>query len=229
STPRAPYLDPFSGDRIDPFWGIPFLTGSGPSIAEANGMLEVSVPSTTLNDPVTGYTSVGVAAACRLLGDFDIQVDYQLLQWPPQSGVNVDFDAFDIVNGSYGDVYGMFVFDPGSGTGISTHFPGPINTFVPAPDPSGTLRFVRVGPTLTAYRMTPAGWSPIQSVSDPAHENDVILTVLANAAQCSHPDGQIADGSFGVDRAPVACPSRWGDGAHDWQPAPGARRADAEP
>src|SRR5262245_22945924 len=207
STPLAPHLDPFSADRIDPFCGNPFLTASGPSIAEANGMLEVSVPSTTLNDPVTGYTSVGVAAACRLLGDFDIQVDYQLLQWPPQSGVNVDFDAFDIVNGSYGDVYGMFVFDPGSGTGISTHFPGPINTFVPAPDPSGTLRFVRVGPTLTAYRMTPAGWSPIQSVSDPANEKDVNLNVFSNAAQFSHPDVKIAYDNFGVNRGTFACPS----------------------
>jgi dipeptidyl aminopeptidase/acylaminoacyl peptidase len=220
STPRASYLDTFGGDRIDPFWGIPFVTGSGPSIAETNGRLEVSFPSGTLNDPVAGYASAGVAAACHLLGDFDIQVDYQLLQWPPQSGVNVDFDTFAIVNGSYGDVYGMFVFDPGGGTGISTHFPGPLNTFVPASEPSGTLRFVRVGTTLTAYRLTPSGWSPLQSISDPANEIDVNLNVFSNAAQFSHPDVKVAYDNFRVSSGTFSCPSWWDDSAPDWQPLP---------
>jgi hypothetical protein len=169
---------------------------------------------------VAGYASAGVAAQCHLLGDFDVQVDYQLLQWPPASGVNVDFDTFDIVNGSYGDVYGMFVFDPGSGTGISTHFPGPLNTFVPAPDPSGTLRFVRVGSTLTGYRLTLAGWSALQSISDPANEKDVNLNVFSNAAQFSHPDVQVAYDNFRVSSGTFSCPTWWDDSAPDWQPAP---------
>lgn len=219
STPRIPYLDTFSGDRIDPFWGS-FVEGSGPSIAETNGRLEVSVPSDTLNDPALGYTSLGVAARCDLLGDFDVQVDYQPLQWPPQSGVNVDFDTFDILNGSYGDVYGMFVFDPGSGTGISTHFPGPVNTFVPAPEAAGTLRFVRVGSTLTAYRLTPAGWSPLQSITDSANEKNVSLNVFSNAAQFSHPDVKVAYDNFRVNSGTFVCPSWWTDNAHDWQPIP---------
>jgi hypothetical protein len=135
------------------------------------------MPSETLNDPILGFANAGIGAQCHLLGDFDIQVDYQLLQWPPQSGVNVDFDTFDIVNGSFGDVHGMFVFDPGGGTGISTHFPG-TNTFVPAPESSGTLRFVRVGTTLTAYRLTPTGWSAIQSTSDLVSEIHELERVL---------------------------------------------------
>jgi Tol biopolymer transport system component len=217
STPRAPYLDTFSGDRIDPFWGS-FVAGTGPTIAETNGRLEVSVPSDTLNDPVLGYTSLGVAARCDLLGDFDVQVDYQLLQWPPASGVNVDFDTFDVVNGSYGDVYGMFVFDPGGGTGISTHFPGPLNTFVSAPEASGTLRFVRVGATLTAYRLTLAGWSAIQSTSDPANEKAVNLSVFSNAPQFSHPDVMVAYDNFLVNSGTFSCPTWWDDNAPDWQP-----------
>jgi dipeptidyl aminopeptidase/acylaminoacyl peptidase len=220
STPRAPYLDTFNDDRIDPFWGTPFVTGSGPSISETNGRLEVAFPSDTVNDPLLGYVSVGVAAQCHLLGYFDIQVDYQLLQWPPQSGVNVDFDTFDIVNGSYGDVYGMFVFDPGGGTGISTHFPGPLNTFVSAPETAGTLRFVRVGSTRTAYRLTLAGWSPLQSISDPASEIDVNLNVFSNAAQFSHPDVKIAYDNFRVSSGTFSCPSWWDDNGPDWQPLP---------
>ena len=219
STPRVPYLDTFSGDRIEPFWG-PFVTGSGPSIAEANGRLEVSMPSDTLNDPLLGFANVGAGVQCHLLCDFDIQVDYQLLQWPPQSGVNVSFDTFEIVNGNFGDVYGMFVFDPGGGTGISTHFPGPINTFVSAPEASGTLRFVRVGTTLTAYRLTPAGWSAIQSTSDAVNEVAVNLNVFSNAPQFSHPDVKVAYDNFRVNGGTFSCPSWWVDNAPNWQPEP---------
>ncbi|HKD34449.1 MAG TPA: hypothetical protein VKB73_13450 [Gaiellaceae bacterium] len=219
STPRIPYLDTFSDDRIDPFWGTPFVTGSGPSISETNGRLEVSMPSDTLNDPNLGFANAGVAAPCHLLGDFDIQVDYQLLQWPPQSGVNVDFDTFDIVNGSFGDAHGMFVFDPGGGTGISTHFPGP-NTFVPAPESSGTLRFVRVGTTLTAYRLTPTGWSAIQGTSDLANEVAMNLNVFSNAPRFSHPDVKVAYDNFRVNSGAFSCPSWWTDIAPNWQPQP---------
>jgi dipeptidyl aminopeptidase/acylaminoacyl peptidase len=217
STPRIPYLDAFDADRIDPFWGIPFVTGSGPSIAETNGRLEVSMPSDTLNDPILGFTNAGIGAQCHLLGDFDIQVDYQLLEWPPQTGVNVDFDTFDIVNGSFGDVHGMFVFDPGGGTGISTHFPG-TNTFVPAPESSGTLRFVRVGTTLTAYRLTPTGWSGIQSTSDLVSEIAMNLNVFSNAPQFSHPDVKVAYDNFRVNGGTFSCPSWWRDNAPNWQP-----------
>jgi Tol biopolymer transport system component len=218
STPRIPYLDTFSGDRIDPFWGSPFLTGTGPSISESNGRLEVSVPSDTLNDPTFGFVALSVNAQCHLLGDFDTQVDYQLLQWPPQSGVEVDFITNDIVNGSFGDGHGMFVFDPGGGTGISTAFPGPTNTFVPAPESSGTLRIVRIGTTLTAYRLTPTGWSALQSTSDAANEVAVSLTVFSNVPQFSHPDVKVAYDNFRVNSGTFSCPSWWTDSAPNWQP-----------
>ena len=181
----------------------------------------VDVPSTTVNDPSTGYITAGVAAACYLNGDFDIQVDYNLLQWPPASGVNVDFDTFDIVNGSYGDVHGMFVFDPGFGTGVSTHFPGPINTFVNAPEPSGTLRFVKVGSTLTAYRLVGGAWSALQSTSDPAGQVDVNLNVFSNAPPLSHPDVKVAYDNFRVNSGTFSCPTWWSDNYADWAPLRG--------
>jgi dipeptidyl aminopeptidase/acylaminoacyl peptidase len=220
STPRAPYLDAFSDDRIDPFWGSPTIVGSGPSVLQANGRLEVSVPADTLNDPSSGYMDAGVGTQCNLLGDFDIQVDYQLLQWPTQSGVNVDFNTATFVNGSYADTYGMFVFDPGGGTGVSTNFPGPVNTFVPAPESSGTLRFVRVDTTITAYRLTPQGWNALQSASEPANEFGVSLDVFSNAPQFSHPDVKVAYDNFRVSGGTFSCPSWWTDIAPNWQPLP---------
>jgi dipeptidyl aminopeptidase/acylaminoacyl peptidase len=216
STPRAPYLDTFSDNRIDPFWGT-FITGSGLSIAEANGRLEVSIPSDTLNDPVAGFSQIGVGSQCHLLGDFDTQVDYQLLQWPPQSGVNVNFETFTLIDGNFGNTYGLFVFDPGGGTGISTAFPG-TNTFIPAPETAGTLRFIRIGSSLTAYRLTPDGWSAIQSTSELANEVGVNLEVFSTAPQFSHPDVKVAYDNFRVNSGTFSCPSWWYDHAPNWQP-----------
>jgi hypothetical protein len=155
-----------------------------------------------------------------LLGDYDVQVDYQLLQWPPQSGVNVDFNTNTIVNGSFDQTFGLFVFDPGGGTGVSTNFPGPVNTFVPAPETTGTLRFVRVGSMLTAYRLTPAGWSAIQSTSELANEVGMSLDLFSNAPQFSHPDVKVAYDNFRVNSGTFSCPSWWRDNAPNWQPLP---------
>jgi hypothetical protein len=69
---------------------------------------------------------------------------------------------------------------------------------VPAPEASGTLRFVRVGTTLTAYRLTGAGWSAIQSTSDPVSEIAMNLNVVSSAPQFSHPDVKVAYDNFRV-------------------------------
>lgn len=215
--PQAPYVDAFDGDRLDSFWGPPFLTGTGPSAALTNGRLEITVPPDTLNDPITGYVDLGVNSACQLQGDFDIQVDYQLLEWPAPQLVNVSFDTYDLVDGNYGDLHGMFVFDPGGGTGVSTHFPGPLNTFVPAPEPSGTLRFVRVGSTLTAYRLVVGVWTALQTTTDAANTVGVNLNVFSNAPQFSHADVKVAYDNFRIGGGTVSCPSWWDDNAPDWQ------------
>lgn len=211
STPRTPYLDTFTGNRIDPFWGIPFSQGGGVSIGQTNGEIEVSVPSAATLDPSLGYISLGIEAQCHLVGDFDVQVDYRLLSWPSPAGVNVGFATRTL---DFSAFYGMFVFDPGSGTGISTGFPGPVNTFVPAPETSGTLRLRRVDSTLTASRLTGAGWSPLQSTSAGTADLAANLNVFSNAA---HPDVKVAYNNFRVSSGTFACPTWWNDSNADWQ------------
>jgi dipeptidyl aminopeptidase/acylaminoacyl peptidase len=214
STPRTPYLDTFSSDRIDPFWGIPFVEGSGVSINQTNRELEVSVPSAANVDPSFGYISLGVSAQCRLVGDFDVQVDYRLLSWASPSDVNLDFDTFPP---DFSEVHGMFVFDPGFGTGISTHFPGPVNTFVQDAGTSGSLRLQRVGSTLTAYYLTPTGWTAMQSTTESLVNQLLSLNVFSNVPPFSHPDERVAYDNFQVSSGTFACPSWWDDGAPDWQ------------
>jgi hypothetical protein len=214
STPRAPYLDTFTGSRLDPFWGGPFVTGGGVSIAQTNGELEVSVPSAATVDPSFGFISLGVNAQCRLVGDFDVQVDYRLLSWAEPSDVNLDFDT---AAPDFSDVHGMFVFDPGFGTGISTHFSGPSNAFVFDSDTSGTLRLRRVGSTVTAYSLGSAGWVPILTAPDSTADQAVNLNVFSNAPQFSHPDIKVAYDNFRLASGTFGCPSWWSDSNADWQ------------
>jgi hypothetical protein len=217
STPRIPYLDTFDAAQIDPFWGQLFVQGNGPTISQANGQLEVDVPATTTNDPLLGYVTAGVNTQCRLNGDFDLQVDYRLLQWPATPGVNVDFGTFSQANGGF-EGYGLFVFDPGGlGTGVSTGFPGPVNTYVPDASSAGTLRFVRVGDTLTAYRLVSGAWVPIQSIMDTQTDVGVSLNVFSNAAPGTHGDVKIAYDNFRITTGTFSCPTWWGDNAPDWQ------------
>ena len=217
STPRIPYLDTFDAPQIDPFWGQPFAQGNGPTISQTNSELEVSVPASTTNDPSTGYVSLGVNTQCRLNGDFDVQVDYRLLQWPPTPQVNVDFSTFSQANGDFVG-YGLFVFDPGGlGTGVSTGFPGPVNTYVPDASSAGTLRFARTGGTLTAYRLVGGTWTPIQSITDTQTDVGVSLNVFSNAAPGTHGDVKVAYDNFKITNGTFSCPTWWDDNAPDWQ------------
>jgi Tol biopolymer transport system component len=215
SAPKLPFSDAFSGTTIDSFWGTPFSQGQGVSLAQANGQLEVSVPSTAVLDPTLGYISLGLSSQCSVVGDFDVQVDYRLLAWPSPSRVNLSLDTFPT---DFSEVHGMFVHDDGFGTGISTHFPGPDNTFVFDSSPSGTLRLQRVGTTLTAYRMTSTGWSALQSIQESTSDQDVNLNVFSNAPTGSHPDVKVAYDNFLLNAGGLTCPSWWNDIQPDWQP-----------
>jgi TolB protein len=216
STPRTPYLDTFSSDRIDPFWTPPSITGSGVSMTETNGQIEVTVPSTATVDPGLGFISLALNGQCQISGDFDIQVDYRLLSWPSPSGVDVGFSTFppDFSSG-----HGMFVFDPGGGTGVSTGFPGPVNTFLQTPGVlSGTLRLARTGATITAYWLGPDGWTTLQTTSDSTTPTLFGLGVFSNIA---HADAKVAYDNFRVKSGTFSCPTWWGDEAPDWQAVAG--------
>jgi hypothetical protein len=95
---------------------------------------------------------------------------------------------------------------------------GPINTFVRAPEASGTLRLVRTGSTLTAYRLVGASWEALQSTPDSANEVAFNLNVFTNAPQYSNGDVTVAYDNFRISDGTFSCPSWWDDNAPDWQP-----------
>ncbi|MGD8452105.1 MAG: hypothetical protein PVJ57_09830 [Phycisphaerae bacterium] len=77
------FVDDFNDNYIDPRVWAPVLYGSGAQLAEVNQELQFTMPSTSSG------TEFGSRLVSQFLlrGDFDIQVDYSLLQWPYYNGV----------------------------------------------------------------------------------------------------------------------------------------------
>jgi dipeptidyl aminopeptidase/acylaminoacyl peptidase len=215
--PEAPYADNFTGDWIDPFWWTQYLVGSGPSFAQANGRLEISVPADTTLDPNVGFAATGLMSQCLLSGNWDMQVDYQLLAWPSDNRVLQNLQAGNFVNGQWVDANGIFVFNPGDNTGISTNFPEPADAFVPNQPLTGSLRLTRNGSAITAYYLNNGMWTPMLTGSYTADTSDAVLYIFTNAAPWSHPDVKVAFDNFLIDGGQITCPTWWDDSAPDWQ------------
>jgi Tol biopolymer transport system component len=163
-----PITDDFNNNtRSVDLWSI-IHDGTGGFLQWANGRLEMSIAAD--GAPAPGESNIGahVGANCLLSGDFDVQVDYQLLTWPPGDGVNVGINAF-FTNGSvnrssqtFGDSYNSFI--------------DPTFNSVPTQDQSGSLRLVRSGTTMTSYYKSGGVW--VQLASAPAQQTAAIRGTL---------------------------------------------------
>jgi hypothetical protein len=58
---------------------------NGPTVAETNQRLEITFPADCSGSEFNGMYS----CLSKLTGDFDVQVDYQLLDWPYGHGVRL--------------------------------------------------------------------------------------------------------------------------------------------
>lgn len=155
--------DNFNDNATDTakWWTV--IYGTGPSIQETNQRVEVTLPANSANDPQAGGFSAGYVSSCGLNGDFDVQVDYELLTWPSGSGVRAGLSLSPAPNatvhrvGLTWDFTGVpresYVFS----TGDPNYF------FVGTADLSGGLRLVRTGGTATGYYRSGSDWVPIGS------------------------------------------------------------------
>jgi len=153
---------------------------------------------------------VHVGANCLLNGDFDAQVDYQLLTWPTGDGINVGIQAF-FTNGtvsrstdSSGDSYNTFL-DPTFNT-------------VPTQDQSGSLRLVRSGATITSYYRS--GGACVQLATAPAQQTSAIVALFFKSfGGFGHQTAKIAFDNFRLDATNTDCSSTRPDLHPDWNPS----------
>jgi Tol biopolymer transport system component len=211
-TPSTPFLDDFSSTPLEDFWSTQ-LVGSGTSLQQVNGRLEISLAANAAPDPASGFANPGVFSVCNLRGDFDIQVDYNLLTQPFPDFVNPLFNTGEFVNGQYTSSNGIFL----SKWGISGNFDGiPFSGFVPNVPPQGSMRMTRQGSTLTASFSTDgATWQTLETRNDlVADESDVALSLFSNNLPGT--DVRVAFDNFRVNSGTFACPTWWDDEAPDW-------------
>jgi hypothetical protein len=153
-------------------WSV-VVYGSGAQVAEQNQQLEFFLPS-----PAHG-TEFGVRLISSFLlrGDFDIQVDFGLLEWPYHNGTRI---AIGLTHNPYDD-YGverlsLSASEPlGALEAYAADF-GPFE-IVPTADFTGKLRLVRSGSTQTGYYHGAEGWLSI--LSDAAPTGDITIQLHA--------------------------------------------------
>ncbi|MBN2098115.1 MAG: IPT/TIG domain-containing protein [Dehalococcoidia bacterium] len=148
------FSDNFGDNAINfSFWAA--IEEGGPTVAEVNGRLEITIPSTSRDPsaiPEQGFRA-GYISVAPVSGDFDAQVDFELLTWPSNNGVRVgiiaaqnpyeapgvqNFNAaLERISQTSGESY---ISD------ISTH--ATLKT-APTSDLSGRLRLVRLGDAMS--------------------------------------------------------------------------------
>jgi TolB protein len=153
---RAPFLDTFDAGVPDRFWN-PHQDGTGAQTSAQNGQLVMSISADATQGGTFNRIDGGWLSACQLVGDFDVQADYQLVQWPAANGVQVTLDASNLGVGpfresqTYGESYGSFIPPTGAQS-------------IPTSESAGRLRVQRQGDTATtSYQTSAGGWAPIQS------------------------------------------------------------------
>jgi hypothetical protein len=148
--------DNFDGGALDRDVWQQALVGSGASVGQANGRLEIELrPEATGAPPEFAGQ---VLLECTLPGDFDVRVDYALMDWPAENGVTVHLAAVweraavDIARQSHsgGENYATW-FTQGTGTArATTHM-------------RGTIRILRKDWYASTYYLTGRGWKRLGS------------------------------------------------------------------
>ena len=141
----------------------------GPAVNEINQRLEIFFPWNSAGE----YFGAGYSSKCLLRGDFDIQVDFSLLDWPSVeqlgtgNGVRIGLAVGE--GESWWSVqregYGSLTFDfPGYPREVyACDFAGSVEGIAPTGDMSGKLRLVRSGNTLTGYYFNSGSWVNVAS------------------------------------------------------------------
>ena len=162
-----------------------FTNSSQPTLEEVNGRIEMSLPATSEDGP-GGVFGAWLESRCRLKGDFDIQTDYQLLEWPEANGVRIGL-GLNLTNLGYITFAERVSFggnDLNSPSGRETYLadfgPGGIHGIVDTTDQSGKLRILRNGSNVSGYYWSSDKWSLIHQREVSTDDIEIILAAWSH-------------------------------------------------
>ena len=214
TSPTAPFTETFDrGIRDSSLWHQ--IQDPGSTIGEAGGRLVASISGAA--QPGGQYDQVDAhwGSQCQLNGDFDYQVDYQLLTWPAHSGYFAALDAFFAGgaisrssapwNPPYDEQYNSWAnTDPFASAQVNST------------DLAGSFRLVRSGDVLTSYYRPPGGtWTRLLNAPGTAGSTVYGMGLSVQAWDFAHLDGSVAYDDFRLNAGVLTCPSWWQDVAPD--------------
>lgn len=201
--PTPVLADDFNDNVLSSAMWTAAVYGSGPAIAETNQRLEIRHPAHAAGDPFGAEAK----SICRLVGDFDIQVDYLLTAWPQANGIRlglavnpgdskvarISFVGGDGIPGYPNEVY-------------LTHFADGLGGITGTGDLAGQLRLVREGGLLTGYYLGAGGWVALHTGPGTAGAVSVALRSWSHSQVFKHEEVRVAFDNFRVNRGTVVCP-----------------------
>ncbi|MDP9259378.1 MAG: hypothetical protein M3Q31_22895 [Actinomycetota bacterium] len=213
---RAPFTDTFDNSgSADPF-GHVFEIGSGTATSVENGQLVETVAANAVEGgPPFNNLNAGWGILCKLVGDYDVQADYKLLEWPATNGITATLsDAVSALgpqayreSQTFGEHYAAFI--------------APTVTAVPTLDAAGTLRVQREGSTAISSYLGGSGWVPIASGPTALEPAIIDLEASSLANRFAHQEVKVAWDNLRINSGAMSCPIvSWEDDSPDWQATP---------
>jgi hypothetical protein len=161
SSEAGTFYDKFDDNFLNPIWGYE-IWGQGPTLAEVNHRLEITFPASSTGD-FLGFWIVPqffTAGKFGIKGDFDEQVDFNLLNWPAGNGIAFTMSGpmqFHIGRTSWPDQPGgwrevYYVWCLGSAI-----------AWVETTDTLGKLRLKRTGNTMEGFYWRNNAWQLLGS------------------------------------------------------------------
>jgi TolB protein len=204
----APFVDTFDDGRDDAsVWHV-LSQGTGITSIEAGGRVVISAAANAVPADGPGYRALEThyGTQCSFEGDYEISMDYELLEWPLQNGFQVLLGSFfsdDFIwreSRPWGESYFAFADDRFNA--------------VPTMDDAGSLRIVRSDGTVTASYLENGIWVSLLTGTSSGHA--VVGFQLADYNFFTGKAVSAAFDNFRVDSGSFTCPSRWRDTNPDW-------------
>ena len=210
---HAPFLDAFDGGA-DPF-GHVFEIGTGTTTTVQDGQLVETVAANATEGGFPAGLNAGWGTLCKVVGDYDVQADYKLLEWPAANGITTRLSDGE-------SSLGPQVFRESQTSGEQyAAFIGQSVTVMSTLDTVGTLRVQRQGSTAISSYLSGSGWVPIASGPTTLEPAIIDLDASSLGNNFGHQEVKVAWDNLRVNAGTLSCPDlSWEDDAPDWQATP---------
>lgn len=164
-TGQCSVIDNFDDGKMDTSLWTTFIDGIGPTAIEESGCVVVTIPADAHEAEDPHSFGGGFKSAKCIRGDFDIQVDYNLVEWPSGSGVSVGLGLWPVRTGNMGNVQrsSFGTLEGGPIEAYATDYSVSGGGGVPTNHISGSLRLARVGNMLISGVLVDGEWVEIYS------------------------------------------------------------------